>query len=229
MISTGPIFTKIFNQSINFRVYSLHQISIKLDKMFGKKWQHFIYVLRWNISSNLRIFTKIINQSINFPVFSLHKVSIKLDKIFEKKWQHFIYVLRWNISYNLPNFTKIITIQWHNVISSLLNSNQIDFKCDNDRKIFLWDEFMELVINYVNNCPTICNYIQFIYTCKLLYMFRVVSPPIIRSSYHCIYSIWHYCDRYCNRSLMWLAWNWGCSNGHTNAGCCKYSDMSSWW
>ena len=40
----------------------------------------------------------------------------------------------------------------------------------------------------VNNCPTRCNNIQFIYICKLLYMFRVVSPPIIRSSYHCIYS-----------------------------------------
>jgi hypothetical protein len=26
-------------------------------------------------------------------------------------------------------------------------------------------------------------------------MFRMVSPPIIRSSYHCIYSIWHLCDR----------------------------------
>jgi hypothetical protein len=43
---------------------------------------------------------------------------------------------------------------------------------------------------YVNNCPTRCNYIQFIYICKLLYMFRVISPPIIRSSHHCIHSIW---------------------------------------
>ena len=39
-----------------------------------------------------------------------------------------------------------------------------------------------------NNCPTRCNYIQFIYICKPLYMFRVVSPPIVRSSYHCIHS-----------------------------------------
>ena len=44
----------------------------------------------------------------------------------------------------------------------------------------------------VNNYPTSCNNIQFIYICKLLYMFQVVSPPIVRSSYHCIYSIWHY-------------------------------------
>jgi len=34
-------------------------------------------------------------------------------------------------------------------------------------------------------------------------MFRMVSPPIIRSSYHRIYSIWHYWDRYC-----YLLWTW---------------------
>ena len=44
----------------------------------------------------------------------------------------------------------------------------------------------------VGNYPTSCNNIQFIYICKLLYMFEVVSPPIIRSSYYCIYSIWNY-------------------------------------
>jgi hypothetical protein len=36
------------------------------------------------------------------------------------------------------------------------------------------------------------NNIQFIYICKLLYMFRGVTPLIIRSSYHCICSICHY-------------------------------------
>ena len=42
---------------------------------------------------------------------------------------------------------------------------------------------------YANNYPTRCNYIQFIYICKPLYMFRLVSPPIIRTSCHCIHSI----------------------------------------
>jgi hypothetical protein len=42
---------------------------------------------------------------------------------------------------------------------------------------------------YANNYPTRCNYIQFIYICKLLCTFRVVSPPIIRSSCHRIHSI----------------------------------------
>jgi len=30
------------------------------------------------------------------------------------------------------------------------------------------------------------------FICKLLYMFRVVSPPIIRSTNNCIYSIWYW-------------------------------------
>jgi len=32
---------------------------------------------------------------------------------------------------------------------------------------------------------------------KLLYMFRVVPTPIIRSTYNCIYSIWYLSHRYC--------------------------------
>ena len=32
---------------------------------------------------------------------------------------------------------------------------------------------------------------------KLLYMFRVVLSPIIRSANYCIYSIWYLSDRYC--------------------------------
>jgi len=32
---------------------------------------------------------------------------------------------------------------------------------------------------------------------KLLYMFRVVLPPIIRSANNCIYSIWYLSHCYC--------------------------------
>jgi len=35
---------------------------------------------------------------------------------------------------------------------------------------------------------------SFLYFCKLLYMFRVVTPPIIRSTYKCNYSIWHWAN-----------------------------------
>jgi len=34
-------------------------------------------------------------------------------------------------------------------------------------------------------------------------MFRVVLPPIIRSAYNCIYSIWYLSHRYCYLPLSW--------------------------
>jgi len=50
---------------------------------------------------------------------------------------------------------------------------------------------------YSNIYPTRCNVTQFIYIWKLLYMFCALPPPIIRSAYDCIYSIWYLSDRYC--------------------------------
>jgi hypothetical protein len=41
------------------------------------------------------------------------------------------------------------------------------------------------------------NVTQFIYIWELLYMFRVVLSPIIRSANNCIYSIWYLSHRYC--------------------------------
>jgi len=46
---------------------------------------------------------------------------------------------------------------------------------------------------------------------KLLYMFRVILPPIIRSANNCIYSIWYLSHRYCYLPL-----------------CCRYSCLLSW-
>jgi hypothetical protein len=42
---------------------------------------------------------------------------------------------------------------------------------------------------------------------KLLYMFRVVPSPIIRSENNCIYSIWYLSHRYCYLPLSWKSWN----------------------
>jgi hypothetical protein len=42
---------------------------------------------------------------------------------------------------------------------------------------------------------------------KLLYMFRVLPPPIIRSANY-IYSIWYLSYRYCYLPLSWKSWNW---------------------
>ena len=36
-----------------------------------------------------------------------------------------------------------------------------------------------------------------LYFCKLLYMFRVVPPPIIWRTYNCNYTIWHWLNLYC--------------------------------
>jgi hypothetical protein len=46
------------------------------------------------------------------------------------------------------------------------------------------------------------------YIWKLLYMFQAVPPPIIRSAYNCIYSIWYLSHRYCYLPLSWKSWNW---------------------
>jgi hypothetical protein len=40
------------------------------------------------------------------------------------------------------------------------------------------------------NYPTRCDYTQSIYCCRPLYMFRVVTLPIVRSKYNRIHSIW---------------------------------------
>jgi hypothetical protein len=59
-------------------------------------------------------------------------------------------------------------------------------------KLFIFLMFMcPCIVRMFNYCPTRCNYTQFICVYKLLYMFRVVPPPITRSTYNCIYSIWY--------------------------------------
>jgi hypothetical protein len=85
----------------------------------------------------------------------------------------------------------------------------------------------------LSNYPMRCDYTQF-YCFKLLYMFQVVTPPIIRSAYNCNYSIWyksHYClpplwpNVDCSPHLAAMA-------GGNNMTCtrrCSYSYMHSWW
>ena len=65
------------------------------------------------------------------------------------------------------------------------------------------------------------------YIWKLLYIFRVVSPFIIRSACKCIYSIWYLSHRYCYLPLSWKSWQVAVTVWHT--GCCRYSCMRSWW
>jgi len=54
---------------------------------------------------------------------------------------------------------------------------------------------------------------------KLLYMFRVIPPPIIRSAYNCIYSIWYLSHHYCYLPLSLKSWNWfECAVGDVGCG-----------
>jgi hypothetical protein len=105
------------------------------------------------------------------------------------------------------------------------------------------------IVSIFQKYPTRYNVTQFIYIWRLLYIFRVVLSPIIRSAYTCIYSIWYLSQRYCYLPLSWKSWNrFGCavggvrhpqhtqtgvaadsSNGVTNNRCCRYSCMRSWW
>ena len=68
--------------------------------------------------------------------------------------------------------------------------------CLTDRIISRIGKYIKRSV-YSNIYPTRYNFTLFIYIWKLLYMFRVVPLPIIRSAYNCIYSIWYFSDRYC--------------------------------
>jgi len=47
-----------------------------------------------------------------------------------------------------------------------------------------------------------------LYFYKLLYMLWMVTPLIIRSTYNCHYSIWHWSNHLCYLPLWWRSWNW---------------------
>jgi hypothetical protein len=59
--------------------------------------------------------------------------------------------------------------------------------------IYLSNRILRSYVNasqiYVHNYPTRCDSMQFIYCCKLLYMFRAATLPIIRSTYNCIHGM----------------------------------------
>jgi hypothetical protein len=121
---------------------------------------------------------------------------------------------------------SIIRINWDQ--KSSVNSLNAELNPICHLLILLGDlTFMGPCIVCSNIYPTRCNVTQFIYIWKLLYMFRVVLPPTIRSAYTCIYSICYLSHRYCylplsvgtGLSVLWVAY----------ARCCRYRCMRSWW
>jgi len=60
------------------------------------------------------------------------------------------------------------------------------------------------IFQYISN--KIQRYTVYLYLETALHV-RVVLPPIIRSAYNCIYSIWYLSHRYCYLPLSWKSWN----------------------
>jgi len=65
-----------------------------------------------------------------------------------------------------------------------------------------------------------------LYSCKLLYMFRVVAPLIIRSTYNCNYSIGHWSNCLCYLPLK-LKLEVSTLSTSTSARCSNYNYMCS--
>ena len=94
--------------------------------------------------------------------------------------------------------------------------------------VVCWWSACELFRNVCGSCASL------LYLCKLLYMFRVVTPPIIRRTYNCNYTIWHWSNRLCYLPLWWRISNFctiaeSSRDGLTSDRCCNYSYMRSWW
>jgi hypothetical protein len=103
--------------------------------------------------------------------------------------------------------------------STFIFNNPVYPNCDHDRysRIGCFEGWNDEIITFSlydnrktelrsNIYPTRCTFTQFIYIWKLLYMLRVLLPPIIRSSYNFIYSIWYLSDRYCYRQIAVTVW-----------------------
>ena len=86
---------------------------------------------------------------------------------------------------------------------------EITFACYKLRRIYVHGsvhrESMSII---VQQDATIYS---FSYFCILLYMFWVIIPPIIRSTYDCNYSMWHWSNRLCYLPLWWRSWNFSSS------------------
>ena len=95
------------------------------------------------------------------------------------------------------------------------------------RRYILW------IIYIVTNQQDEAVRSQFYFTAGSLYIFRVLSTPIIRSTLNCIYSLRY--RFYYRCSYLLLTWplatseEGSCNDNITCTGGCRYSLMYSWW
>jgi len=123
---------------------------------------------------------------------------VPLFLVLQPKFLTFFFISH---SYNLP---MALLREEGGEVDSVAESGRVQ---EATKRIFL----------YSNTYPTRCNVTQFIYILKLLYMFWVLLPPIIRSAYNCIYSIWYLSHRYCYLLLSWMSCNSRSSSSSTTA------------
>ena len=95
-------------------------------------------------------------------------------------------------------------------------------------------EYIYFIFIYIYIYPTRCNVNTVYLSLETALHVWVVSPPIIRSTHKCIYSIWYLSNRYCYLPLSWKCSSTstiavGSSNGLTSNRCCKYICVCSWW
>jgi len=95
--------------------------------------------------------------------------------------------------------------------------------------LYLW---FRASLLYINNCPTRRNTKQSIYySASSLYMFRMSTTSIIRSTQNCYYNL-RYCAATClQRGQANLATLEGgsCTKNMTSTGGCSYSFVYYWW
>jgi hypothetical protein len=126
-----------------------------------------------------------------------------------------IKVTNFSIVTNVTTFTFVNKVTF----TKVTNITMVTFVTkDVDGNMFAFVITVTNITTYSTIYPTRCKVTQFIYIWEPLYMFRVVPPPIIRSTYTCIYSIWYLLHCYCYLPLAT-----GSGNRVTNTRCCIYS------
>ena len=108
----------------------------------------------------------------------------------------------------LPSLSPNRSERLRNIKADCLESSTFFCQRHYHTKHFCVDPVIEFVCFFNFHGAAHRNYIQIYFqrdatihslfiSGKVLYMFRVVSLPIIRSTHNCIYSIWYLSNRYC--------------------------------
>jgi len=129
-----------------------------------------------------------------------HVILRQVHNLFQREFSRkYDQVLRLSISTNISHVTHFLTTSssespsplyfsfnsmLQNAVPMQYVTNSVSFNVHGS----VYRESMSIIVQQ-DATTSIYN---LLYLCKLLYMFRVVTPPIIRSTCNCNYSIWHW-------------------------------------